>query len=152
MTITFTILAEDADELIQTMRQFTSAVPVKPAALKAPSPSVGSSPTEITPPPVEDKPIKPKRRRRTNSEIEADKLRGERDQEKTGHDRVRELLSQIEAKHGAAGIAKASGLMKAKLDEQGGPYDKVRVSNVEEPFIWSLVTNLEESLAEDLDE
>ena len=98
-------------------------------------------------PEPEKKEEKPKRKRRTKAEIEAEKAK------KAAGDDPREecraLLTQIEAKHKAEGLVKASGAIKDVLDAQGGEYDKPKMSNVEDGSLGMLKDQLVFILGED---
>ena len=151
MTISITITGETALDVLRDMSAFRhhhraleqAPVEVEPTVAPVEPPSA---------PNVDQTPAKPKRRRRTKAEIEAENLRAEAKAEPSGHDQVRALLKEIEKKHGAKGIANATVAMRETLDRQGEPFDRVKVSLVKEPLVWSLVNDMRDVLEADADE
>ena len=155
MTISITITGETALDVLRDMSAFRHhhrALEQAPVEVEV-EPTV--APVEVEPPSapaVDQTPAKPKRRRRTKAEIEAENLRAEAKAEPSGHDQVRALLKEIEKKHGAKGIANATVAMRETLDRQGEPFDRVKVSLVKEPLVWSLVNDMRDVLEADADE
>jgi hypothetical protein len=148
MTITVTITGETSLEVRQAMRQFAVDVEVTGPDTDEKVDATPVAPVE------EQEPVKakPKRRRRSKAEIQAEDLRNEAKADLSGADTIRKLLKEIEEKHGAVGIAKASSLMKVVLDDQGTEYERVKVSNVEEGRVWALVHDMKALLEEDAGE